>query len=524
MRQVTFMGLFFLASLPRVAGAFDLEDGLRGGTLGNAIGGTFDADGFHITDRTDRIWYALPRLATGSVEFTLSGVTMETLVLGDHEVFALYEAGYGMAEPINYDPEFRNNHYKCMLRIYGQAEPNRAGAQKLMWGMCPSGAPGHDACGCNSFFEEPFGGNPEWNGAATRFRVEWGDGRTRLLRDGVEAVGVDWSGSGLAFGPSELHLTLGSPRSVAVGDAGMPIGAVLSDLVIHGTEGPLATCEGPVAVPDGALPPPADGGAPADHAGLVPTDDLTVIRDAPGGVGGDGNDLSVGTYGELAYLRFEVPRPVSRAVLRLNARSDGSAAGDGAFVHAVLNTNFTEETLTFANRPVEVNEVLGRTGPTVPDGVYDVDVTAAVLGAGPVAFALKGRDNGSHFSSKEDVRGTRTPLLLVTYTDDVPLDPDANADDQPPPRADGSPGDDVSRRLGDVGLPGNDSFFTPTGDALASTSAAPADGVNDCGCSQGRQSTSATLLVVLLALRRRRRPIQGVKATAEAAPGSRQAY
>ena len=118
----------------------------------------FAGDGWHVTDRRDRIWYALPRLTSGYVEFTLANVTMASLTdTSDSEIFSMYEAGYGIAEPIRYAPEFRENHYKCMLRLYANGETSRAGQQKLMWGMCPGGEPGYGSCACGSFFEEPFG-------------------------------------------------------------------------------------------------------------------------------------------------------------------------------------------------------------------------------------------------------------------------------------------------------------------------------------------------------------------------------
>lgn len=224
-------------------GIFHMEDSLRGGSAaGNPVGGSFGADGWTTTDRTDRIWYVLPRLVEGSIELTMSNVTNDTLQPSDNEVLTLYEGGWGMQEPLRYNPEYRNNHYKCMIRIYGPLDDDRIGQQKMMWGMCPSGAPGYDECGCASFFEEPYGGDPNWDGTPQRLRIEWAGGVSRFLRNGVEAVSVDWSASGLRFAPQELHFTIGSPRAPDVGDTGMPIGAVFSDLVIEGVEGDEATC------------------------------------------------------------------------------------------------------------------------------------------------------------------------------------------------------------------------------------------------------------------------------------------
>ena len=150
--------------------AYHLEDPLRGGSRGNPVGGAFAADGWHVTARTDRVWYALPRLVSGSVEFTVTGITMARLgTTADNEIFAMYEAGYGISEPIRYAPEFRENAYKCLLRIYNNAETGREGQQKLIWAMCPGGAPGYGSCSCgSSFAQEPFGGSGVWDGSAQR--------------------------------------------------------------------------------------------------------------------------------------------------------------------------------------------------------------------------------------------------------------------------------------------------------------------------------------------------------------------
>lgn len=282
---VVVLGMVSLASRAR---AYHLEDSLRGATSGTAIGGAFSSEGWTVTSATDRIWWAVPRLASGSIEVTLSGVSSANLLVNDNEVLAMYEAGWGITEPIAYSPYFRQNHYKALVRIYGAAEVGREGAMKLMWGMCPSGDPGYwvdaDAtCGCGSFFEEPFASGPVWDGSPRRLRVEWGGGRTRLLVDGAEIVAIDWSESGIAFGPRELHVMLGSPRNDAVDSSAMPIGAVFSDLVIDGTEGAESTCpalDAGVSPDSDAGAPAPDAAAPAADAGVSPEPDASIALDA----------------------------------------------------------------------------------------------------------------------------------------------------------------------------------------------------------------------------------------------------
>jgi hypothetical protein len=223
---------------------FMMSDPLVDGTMGTAVGGSFGPDGWTTTDRTDRLYWALPRLAEGSVEFTVTGLTIELMPLEDHEIFAMYDGGHGIEHPIPYNPWFRTNNYKSMIRIYGQAEIERIGEIKLMWGLCPQGAPGYieDACACASFFEEPFGGDPTWDGSPQRLRVEWNESGSRLVRNGEVVLEVDSSGSGLTFGPQALYASLGTPRPNDVAAAGMPVGITFSDVVIAGITGPEATC------------------------------------------------------------------------------------------------------------------------------------------------------------------------------------------------------------------------------------------------------------------------------------------
>jgi hypothetical protein len=224
--------------------AFRMSDPLKGSTKGTLVGGALGADGWTVTQPTDRLWYAIPRLATGSIEFTLAGVTNEKIRNGerDNEMFAMYEAGFGITEPIAYLPYFRNNHYKAILRIFGEAA--REGQQKLIWEMCGSGAPGYDSCTCGAANgAEPFGGDGAWDGTPQRLRIEWGGGKTRYLRNGTEVDVVDWSTWNIDYGPSEVHFSLGTSRPDAVPDyAQLPVGAVFSDVVVNGTKGAEAKC------------------------------------------------------------------------------------------------------------------------------------------------------------------------------------------------------------------------------------------------------------------------------------------
>ena len=506
------------------ARAYHLEDSLRGGTsVGHAVGGSFRADGWHVTSRTDRIWYAVPRLASGSVEFTIANVTMESLgETEDNELFAMYEAGYGISEPISYS-DFRINHYKCMLRVYGRAETDRPGYQKLMWGMCPSGAPGHGDCGCGrSFFEEPFAGPGGWDGSPQRYRIVWGGGHTRLYRNGAEVLEVDWSRSGLSYGPSELHLSLGTSRPSAVGSAQLPVGAVFTDLVVDGTEGPLAVCPGAPVMDAG---PPSDVGAPIDAGptsmtiiDLPAVEDVTVAPTHPSVVFPDVNDLSVGTDDSEFYLKFRVPSlagRVVRAQLVLRSADFSSARGTGASVYAAASASWSERTLTWNARPGPRGSRLARIDGGEPDRVYAVDLGAtAVSSAGEVSLAVlpeAGDRDSAHFDARE-VSPSRGPVLRLT------VDPTAPPVDAGGPAVDVPSAVDVPTSV-DVGVV-RDVPATPdvsvARDAGAMTDAAADSGLTDlpedpsgCACRASTAETSPrpwwALALAALALRRRQR-------------------
>lgn len=411
---VALFGLLGLAG-PAHAQPYHFEDTLRGSTMGNAEGGSFGASGWTVTAVDDRIWYALPRLASGSIELTVANITPANLPLADHEIVAMYEAGYGIAEPIRYNPEFRNNHYKMLVRIYGTAEPGRTGAMKLMWGMCPSGAPGYDACGCGSYFEEPFADPGAWTGAPVRIRIEWDGTSARLLRDGALVTSVDW-GTGLTFGPSEPHFSLGSPRNDG-GLSAMPIGAVFSDLVIDGMRGPLATCPGSTdagpGVDGGPLP---DAGGCNGDAALA---DATAASWEPG-VYPDATDLNVEGNGTaptgVVYLRMPaVPSAFRRATLTLHTAVGGSSGGGSGIVCRVDGA-WDEASLTWASRPSVSTDCVGTARTVGANEEVAFDITPLVTAGAAISLAVVSTDtDGVHYVSREAggcISGPRLTYVL----------------------------------------------------------------------------------------------------------------
>ncbi len=482
---LTLASLVVITGLTSSASAqFHMEDSLRDGTMGNASGGTFGPDGWTVTGVSDRIWYALPTLPSGSIEVTVTNVSNANLPLADHEILAMYEAGYGISEPIRYAPEFRANHYKTLVRIYGTAEPERTGAMKLMWGICPSGDPGYDGCGCASFFEEPFAPTSGWAGEAHRLRIEWGEGRSRLLRDDVEIVSVGYDG--FVFAPSALHFMLGSPRNDG-GLSAMPIGATFSDLVIDGTMGEVAMCPS-VELPDAG--PVPDAGM---CSGLVvATADGTAASFEPG-VFPDASDLNVegdGTAPQaIVYVRFPpVTGEVARATLTMTTSTVPSAGGGSGIVCEVTGGTWSESSLTWATRPTVGARCSGEPRAVGPDTIVRWDVTPLVAPGGDVELAIVSNDvDGAHYLSRESGACTDAPHLEVEL----------------------APPSDAGTSLDDASGPDLDAAISPI-DARAGVDAGDRGIASGCGCratSRGRPWIAwlASVVALLVVAHRSRR-------------------
>jgi hypothetical protein len=264
-RVLVAASLLAVLAAPSLAWGFELIDTLQGSTAGTAFGGSIGPDGWTTTGTADSLFYAVPRLVDGSVEITITGLTLERIPLIDHEILSMYEAGYGLSEPMNYNPQFRNNAYKMLVRIYGQNEPSRTGMQKLLYALCPLGAPGYTEglCPCTAFNEEPFGGDTAFNGGPDTFKVEWSATSARYFRNGSQVHQVDWSSSGFVWGPEQMHVLLGSARNVLAPDVGMPVGVTYSNVIIRGNEGAAGpTCGGGTGGSAGAAGSTGTGGAP----------------------------------------------------------------------------------------------------------------------------------------------------------------------------------------------------------------------------------------------------------------------
>src|SRR5438128_2216453 len=112
--------LLFAALLPVAAFATDyVNDPLTSASAagrGNQ-GGTFGPTGWTTTAANDSVWWEInTALPSGSIEFSITGMELGTsLVAGDCDLLNIYQAPGGMAEPVAYNPYFRNNDMKVFV-------------------------------------------------------------------------------------------------------------------------------------------------------------------------------------------------------------------------------------------------------------------------------------------------------------------------------------------------------------------------------------------------------------------------
>ena len=192
-----------------------------------------------------------------------------------------------------------------------------------------------------------------------------------------------------------------------------------------------------------------DDGAPVEESAVLePVDDVTVALAWPDSVDPDAWDLSVGLDDSEVYLRFDlgaVEGTVTAATLSLHALPDSWAEGSGAEAWVAGSADWSEDTLTWNERPSGTGAVLDRVAPVVSDTAYTWDVTDGVRAGEVVALALLpgvADDNGVHFHASES-SATLGPRLEVVFEAANPEDTGAPSGDDP--SRGGGDTDDVDR-------------------------------------------------------------------------------
>ena len=170
-----------------------------------------------------------------------------------------------------------------------------------------------------------------------------------------------------------------------------------------------------------------------------PTDDAFVREDTPDSSFGTAVTVRVDkadpTDEVWSFFRFDVSGvtgDVLEALLTIHVPDkDKADSAEGGELFRAQSTGWTESTLTWNNKPALDASPLLELGPVVKGFTYQVDVTPAVTGDGPVALAIKPTSgNGAEYESRESAR---PPVLSVTYQ------PVAAGDTGPPIRSNGLP-------------------------------------------------------------------------------------
>ena len=498
-----------LAAAPAVANEY-VNDPLTSPAAGVGVrGGSFSAGGWTTTANNDTLWWTIPdALPAGTIEFTMQGLSLATnLTDGDNDLFTFYQAPTDAVEPINYNPQFRNNDMRTFLRVFGSTGGAPiAGAMKVEMTRCMVGPPYYNnACpaDCTGLDGIAYArgqmSDAGWDaGTAYRMRIAWGNGQLQYFRNDELMGTVGYDGT---YAPSPMTVHIGSPRNGAGGS--MPVGLTFRDVRISGTPGAQTqVCNAPPPPPP---PTPPTTGCPDGTFGAAA--DTTAASWEPG-VFGDVTDLNVEGDGaapdSIVYVKFTASGPVTQAILQLHTQNDAHAHGGSGIVCAVApGATVDEQSLTWQNAPAPTMMCVGPARTVDPDTEVEWDVTALLADDASRPLALVSTDaDGAHYVSRETGGCTQGPRLVVTAPPgDPPPDqppPDPPPPDQPPDQPPDVPPDVPPDHGSDPGA-GHGPHATPAA-------------VEACGCTGAPATSTPTVALALLALRaaalsvRRRRP------------------
>jgi hypothetical protein len=213
--------LYALASAQAGHDALMLNDSLGGATTGTRLGGAFVAGGWQVTGKNDTIYWHVPTITKGAVEFDVRGLQANERRAGMEdktELFHMYDHTAGNADR-NYTGGYRDNPFKHFIRKIGALDAAKADAMEIVWQIRPN-------------HKEPDTARLAWDANTTyHFREEWGPDGTgksvlRVYRDGKPLLTTSVPGK---WKPAGQTVRLGaSPRRDPT--AGAPVGAIFSNV------------------------------------------------------------------------------------------------------------------------------------------------------------------------------------------------------------------------------------------------------------------------------------------------------
>ncbi|MEP0843167.1 MAG: hypothetical protein HRF43_10725 [Phycisphaerae bacterium] len=219
------LGLLVSASALRAQ--LILDDPLTGSTRGTRSGGQFTAGGWKVTGTNDFIYWHVPTLTGGAVEFDVRGLNPGEC-RPDHEdkneLFHMYDHTFGHSD-VNYHGGYRDNPYKHFIRKTNCLDRAGVDSMELVWKIL-------------DHYEEPDTARLSWDPRAVyRFREEWEPAGAhtvcRVYRDGVLLRTMSQPG---LWNPAGHSIRIGaSPRAPLTGDFGAPLDAVFSNVKVYAT-------------------------------------------------------------------------------------------------------------------------------------------------------------------------------------------------------------------------------------------------------------------------------------------------
>jgi MYXO-CTERM domain-containing protein len=246
--------------------------GAVAGVTAGSSGGSFGPEGWTTTGDTDTVWWVIPAtIPRGRLEVSATGLSIATSLRGqEHDLFGIYGPVL-REEPVPYNPWFRNNEFKILVRIFGDLNRcdgcQAVGASKLELALCPAlTAEGYTETACPAacvaagydFWQAylgPAGRGEElpWDAATEyRFVITWEPGLMTYSRGGPEgSSSLTYPGT---YAPSELRVRIGPPSSERGPDTAMPRGVTFRNVRFVGETGAATpSCDLPVTMPDAGV-------------------------------------------------------------------------------------------------------------------------------------------------------------------------------------------------------------------------------------------------------------------------------
>ena len=140
--QAAAMAALCVAVLAALSGpasaALVLDDALEGATVGTRSGGAFMTGGWQVTGKDDTIYWHVPTITKGAIEFDVRGLQPHERRPGmedKSELFHMYDHTAGSADA-QYGG-YRENPFKHFIRKIGALDAPKVNAMEIVWQVQP---------------------------------------------------------------------------------------------------------------------------------------------------------------------------------------------------------------------------------------------------------------------------------------------------------------------------------------------------------------------------------------------------